>query len=276
MAKYTKYKYKPCHRPTEVWKNLVLSKADDIGTMIMYHKVDVIVTFVTLPQHIWDLKFKGELIYVPFDDYDVLPHHILKRFATIVIKHMKAGRKVGVCCQGGHGRTGYFGAAIIGKLNPKMKDPIEFLWSKYCNNAVETVKQVKGIEKFIGHKVRKNTVREVKRTEVDFSYSGGGWSSWGRPVDDEPESTVTTGTYKPVTMAELKAMEEDAKKQEELEHPYADQLELEIPEDETPYTAVVNKLIDDAQIAIDNQKQGEWLDKNYGEAIESINKELEE
>ena len=59
--------------------------------------------------------------------------------------------KIGVKCDGGHGRTGTV-LAIYAALLLNVKKPISFVRDVYCRNAVETEKQVEYIAKITGHK----------------------------------------------------------------------------------------------------------------------------
>jgi protein-tyrosine phosphatase len=64
-----------------------------------------------------------------------------------VIKQLEEGKKVHAGCIGGHGRTGVFLAAIAQKTMGKNLDhdkvsAIDYVRDNYCNNAVETFKQV--------------------------------------------------------------------------------------------------------------------------------------
>jgi len=60
-------------------------------------------------------------------------------------------RDVIACCVGGHGRTGLVLSILAYLMCNKAKtDPIKFVRDNYCENAVETYKQIEYIEKITG------------------------------------------------------------------------------------------------------------------------------
>jgi hypothetical protein len=61
---------------------------------------------------------------------------------------LSSDKRVGLFCQGGHGRTGYVASVVLGKLG--YEDPIQFLRSRYCRRAVETDAQIRHIAAVLG------------------------------------------------------------------------------------------------------------------------------
>ncbi len=67
------------------------------------------------------------------------------------VEQLKDGRKVHAGCIGGHGRTGTFFAALVAHLG-LTEDPIPYVRENYCNNAVESPKQMEYLVKEWGCK----------------------------------------------------------------------------------------------------------------------------
>lgn len=105
--------------------------------------LDVLVPLNSLCGSIWDMGFRGEILYYPIKDFSVLPEDVLEDAVSKVITRLKAGKKVAVFCMGGHGRTGYLSSIVLGRLGTD--DPIGSLREKYCENAVESTNQVEHI-----------------------------------------------------------------------------------------------------------------------------------
>ena len=78
-----------------------------------------------------------------------MPDDVLARLVDEVLEARAAGHKVGVFCLGGHGRTGYVAAAVLGKLLPG-EDPIAYLRRVYCQKAVESREQIEALVRFLG------------------------------------------------------------------------------------------------------------------------------
>ena len=67
-----------------------------------------------------------------------------------LIKYIKETKKdILVCCDGGHGRTGT-ALAILAFLSGATEDPIAFVRENYCEEAVETERQVNYINEICG------------------------------------------------------------------------------------------------------------------------------
>lgn len=77
-----------------------------------------------------------------------------------LIEDIRAGWKgkgVLACCQGGHGRTGTVLAVLAGLTGATTSDPVKFVRERYCEEAVESVKQIKYVEEITGIKVESLT-----------------------------------------------------------------------------------------------------------------------
>lgn len=134
-----------CHAgPVEVIPGLFCGSEDEflkgLETGLLF---EVLVPLSSLCGSIWNMGFRGEILYYPITDFSVLPNDVLEEIATRIISRIHAGKKVGIFCMGGHGRTGYVASVVLGKLG--YADPIGYLREKYCKNAVESTSQVNHI-----------------------------------------------------------------------------------------------------------------------------------
>ncbi len=131
--------------PIEVVPGLILGGIYRLEE-ILYMKPDVLFPLDSLPGWIWRAGFRGEVVYYPITDYNILPDDVLDRLVEAVMERMKAGRRVAIFCVGGHGRTGYVASCVMHMLGEKR--PIAFLRDKYSFEAVETTEQQHAIERF--------------------------------------------------------------------------------------------------------------------------------
>jgi hypothetical protein len=118
--------------------------------MIVKHKVDVLISLDSLNSDIWEMGFTGDIMYVPIKDFGILPLAIAKEISDKIIEKLKAGKKCGMFCIGGHGRTGYLAAIILGKLG--IEDPIEKIRKEYCEDAIESLNQIYQISQILDKK----------------------------------------------------------------------------------------------------------------------------
>ena len=186
----------PCHsNPVEVVPGLFCGSENDfmdgIGNGLC---LDTLVPLNHLDGFIWDTGFRGEILYYPIKDYSVLPPDILELLVAEIIDRINAGKKVGVFCLGGHGRTGYIASIVLGKMGTE--DPIGLLREKYCKSAVESTEQIKHIADVL-HKpelAKKYVVQKMDRYPYDLehyysSYSHNGYEEGFWDFMDIPEDT---------------------------------------------------------------------------------------
>ncbi|RFZ76109.1 hypothetical protein DS742_25380 [Lacrimispora amygdalina] len=135
----------PCHiGPVEVSKNLFCgSEAESFAMAEAPIQVDTLVPLNDLNPKIWDKGFRGEILYYPIHDYGTLPDDVLDALISKILDRLSHNKKVGLFCMGGHGRTGYIASIVLGKLGHK--DPIAFLRTNYCKQAVESNAQIQHI-----------------------------------------------------------------------------------------------------------------------------------
>lgn len=165
MSKYKFKKEKPCHILTEIYPDLFIGDYDSFVSMICKANVDVLVPLSSLDGDVWNYGFNGKILYYPVLDYDVLPLRILDRAVEEIIDLLLENKKVGIFCWGGHGRTGYLTACILGKLG--ITDPIEELRTQYCSKAIETDSQLKQISQYLN---RPELYEKHKKEEKEEPY----------------------------------------------------------------------------------------------------------
>lgn len=99
------------------------------------------------PGSIWRSGFRGEIVYYPITDYGILPDDVLDRLVEEIVERLHAGRRVGVFCIGGHGRTGYVASCVIWRMLGEKK-PVAYLREHYSYKSVETLEQENAIERY--------------------------------------------------------------------------------------------------------------------------------
>ena len=146
----TFFRSPPCHTgPTEVIQNLYCGNEDEALDMAEPPiKVDTLIPLNSLNAKIWDREFRGEILYCPIEDYGTLPSDVLDDLVLKILDRLNRGLKVGLFCFGGHGRTGYVASVVLGKLG--YNDPIHYLRTHYCREAVESSRQIQHIAEVLG------------------------------------------------------------------------------------------------------------------------------
>ena len=135
-----------CHEITEVSDGLFVSGILDVEQMVQMG-MDVLVPLAFLNGNIWNTGFRGEILYYPIEDYGVLPDDILERLVEEIIAQLESGKRVGLFCSGGHGRTGYVAACVL--IRQGVENPISYLRGRYCRHAVESQEQWEAIRRFM-------------------------------------------------------------------------------------------------------------------------------
>lgn len=160
-----------CHvGPVEVIKNFFCGSMDEALDMASGRiRVDTLIPLDALEAAVWDLGFRGEILYYPIKDYGILPDDVLNALVTKILDRLGRGKKVGLFCMGGHGRTGYVASIVLGKLG--YEDPIGFLRSIYCSQAIESNAQIRHIAKVLGKPELARTYTVQNRLIDDLRYS---------------------------------------------------------------------------------------------------------
>ena len=138
----------PCHKHcVEIADNFFIGSYKQCEEMVFTHNVDILIPLDSLDGKIWDWGFRGEIWYYPISDFDILPSDVLLDLIEKILTAIQSGKKVGMFCIGGHGRTGYVASCVLGFLDKK--DPIEYIRNHYCEKAVETNSQIRHIAEIL-------------------------------------------------------------------------------------------------------------------------------
>lgn len=140
----SKKKKKVCHLATEIIPNFWIGNYSQRLDML---NCDVLVPLDSLDGYIWGTGFRGEILYCPVPDYGTLPTDIAIRLAQAIIDKIAYDQSVGMFCMGGHGRTGYIAAIVLGMMG--IDDPIKYLRTNYCKWAIETDEQIAHIAEIL-------------------------------------------------------------------------------------------------------------------------------
>ena len=133
----------PCHAaPFEAYPGVFVGKIADFKKAVEAG-AEVLIPLASVFEEVWGY-FDGDIYAIPIADYGTLKADLLKKKAEQVAGWVRDGRKVAIGCMGGHGRTGYFAAAVLGLLG--VPDPVGELREKYCKKAVESGAQLKSLE----------------------------------------------------------------------------------------------------------------------------------
>ena len=132
-------------KPTEIYPGLILGGIADLDAMLDM-KPDVLAPLDRLPGSIWRTGFRGEILYYPITDRDVLPDDVLDELVSQIVRRVEAGRRVALFCHGGYGRTGYVAACALHRLG--IAEPLTLLWRHYSPCAVETDAQDAAVLRF--------------------------------------------------------------------------------------------------------------------------------
>lgn len=129
----------------EIRPGLILGGIGDLDA-ILGMKPDSLVPLDRLPGRVWQTGFRGEILYYPITDGEVLPDDVMDRLIEAIVEQISEGKRVAVFCLGGYGRTGYVAACVLFMLG--VAEPLPFLWEHYSAAAVETELQMAAVERF--------------------------------------------------------------------------------------------------------------------------------
>lgn len=132
-------------KPMEIVPGLILGGLGDLDVMLAM-RPDALFPLDRLPGRVWQTGFRGEIVYYPVTDREVLPDDVLDVLVGAIVSRVRAGKKVALFCLGGHGRTGYVAACALHRLG--VAEPMPFLWERYSAAAVETELQAMAVARF--------------------------------------------------------------------------------------------------------------------------------
>lgn len=180
MVKYSYPKKKACHvGPIEIVPNLWIgsmresAKMRDMG-------VKTLIPLDSLRGNVWDMGWRGEILYYPIDDFSTLPKDVAIQAVNEIVARLDLKISVGIFCQGGHGRTGYLTSLVLGRLG--YEDPINFLRQNYCTEAVESASQIRQIADIIGNPKLLETYKDDLNPRSSWKW--GGYMGYGYDWDD--------------------------------------------------------------------------------------------
>lgn len=150
MQQEIKYYTPSCHSgAVEVIPGLLLSGKKDYYSMVdKQPPVDILVPLDSVGGDVWKYGWRGEIRYLPIDDFNVIPKDVAEKASRNLADEIRSGKRVGMFCIGGHGRTGYMASLVLGFLG--VEDPVEFLRKNYCQKVVETEEQLAQIAEILG------------------------------------------------------------------------------------------------------------------------------
>ena len=98
-------------------------------------------------------------------DQDACPDNILQFVVPKLINRIQNGQAIEVGCMGGHGRTGTLLAILLGKIEKlKPLKAITELRKRYCDSAVESMRQIEQVYVALGSTVKEaNKHFEIKK-----------------------------------------------------------------------------------------------------------------
>ena len=155
----------------EIIPGLMVGNVNDVENMVSWG-ASVLVPLAFMDANVWNTPFRGEILYYPTEDWGVLPEDVLCELVDKICCRLDEGKKVGLFCAGGHGRTGYVAACVLAKRG--VTDPIGFLRREYSPKAVESEQQAKGIFEYITRIKKGDTPLygdDIPFPGVDFTYS---------------------------------------------------------------------------------------------------------
>ena len=126
----------------EIIPDLLVGSISDVELML-HEGIDVLMPLAFLNGRIWSTGFRGEILYYPIEDMGVLPNDVLQALVDSICSRLDEGRRVGLFCSAGHGRTGYVAACVLARRG--IKDPIGYLRTKYSSKAIESEKQIDAV-----------------------------------------------------------------------------------------------------------------------------------
>ena len=126
-----------------------------------------LVCLSALSGNVWDKGFRGEVLYYPICDYDCLPSDVLDMVVADIIKRIERGIDVLLFCQGGHGRTGYVTAAVLGILGDT--DPIKTV-RRVCHGMIEDNSQIISLASYLQNESLLSYKMEPKVFSYGYNY----------------------------------------------------------------------------------------------------------
>ena len=142
----------------EIIPGLVVGNVNDVEKMVS-RGADVLIPLAFMGANVWHTSFRGEVLYYPIEDCGVLPDDVLLELVDIICDRLDEGKKVGLFCAGGHGRTGYVAGCVLARRG--IKDPIGYLRREYSPKAVETEQQANCVFDFVKRAKEEDAANDI-------------------------------------------------------------------------------------------------------------------
>ncbi len=167
------------------WRDVVLKQSDlliDIGI-----KLDNLIQISGLKKPWRLLKFNRVPAIIKIDWSDRGVPDLGREFWDELIQVIRTEKKrVVISCVGGHGRTGTALSILAALMGIVKTDPVKFVRDNYCDEAVETIKQILYVEEMTGIKVEEKSSKSYT-TVYNNSYSNSDWynNCWKKEKEGE-------------------------------------------------------------------------------------------
>lgn len=166
-----------CHHGlTEILPGVYVGRIRDIEDLAAAYSLDRIYALASIESPVWSSGWRGVIEAVPIADMGTLPQDLLDRTVQDILARARAGERVALGCWGGHGRTGYVAAALLGTARPEV-DPIATVRTQYCQHAVESEAQIQHLAEYLGRS-------DILRHAPAKTWPQGGQGWWWEDADD--------------------------------------------------------------------------------------------
>lgn len=148
----------------------------------------------------YDNGWGGMIINIPINDFDTIQS---RQTAEILMRRVYAiceKSRVAIGCIGGHGRTGYMIAGIIGLFEPEIADPISVLRQRVgCQEMIETIGQAEDVFDICGAKLPEKYNIELRAVGITGNFGNSWGMEWFKNKGFSPNSAhkVSTVIYNP-------------------------------------------------------------------------------
>lgn len=156
------------------------------------------VSGIEKPERILQFNIAPSIIKIDWSDGGV--PNLPKSFWSELIDVLRAEKKrVVISCLGGHGRTGTTLAILANMMGVTKTDPVQFVRTNYCDEAVETKSQVEYIEKITGVKVEETPAKSYSYNNFYSSGHENGmwWKNYSNEKKDKKDEKKETENNDP-------------------------------------------------------------------------------
>lgn len=128
---------------------------------------DIVIPLDSVYGSIWDNGWRGEIWYLPIEDYDILPDDVALMWVDKITTALQEGKTIAMFCIAGHGRTGYMASMVMSAMG--VDDPITMLREEYCSKCLETKEQVQHVARLMG---KPELEKHIPKLAYGFSMDG--------------------------------------------------------------------------------------------------------